>query len=116
MRDGADDGHKSWKCVYTVRGKPRWYHIGAVGAVGLSDARRIAAKVMYQVAEGKDPVADRNAERGRGTFEELAGDMWRSTPSGTTIVAAGRRAGAPPPIPTWGKMQAHAVTRADVRR
>jgi integrase len=64
-------GCKSWKAVYS-RGRPRWYHIGSADALGLADARKLASRVMFQVAEGKDPVADRVAERGHGTFTELA--------------------------------------------
>src|SRR5512143_1930592 len=58
-------GHKSWKCIYPFQGRPRWYHIGAVDAVNLADARKLASRVMFQVAEGKDPAAERKAERGR---------------------------------------------------
>jgi hypothetical protein len=65
-------GHKSWKVVYQFHGRARWYHIGDVSAVGLADARRLAGRVMFQVAEGRDPLAERKAERGRGTFAELA--------------------------------------------
>jgi integrase len=64
-------GRKSWKAVYS-HGRPRWYHIGGAQAIGLADARKLASRVMFQVAEGKDPVADRIAERGHGTFAELA--------------------------------------------
>ena len=65
-------GHKSWKCIYSLRGRPRWYHIGDVAALGLADARKLVSRLMVQVAEGKDPCAERKAERGKGTFEELA--------------------------------------------
>jgi integrase len=65
-------GHKSWKCVYSRHGRPRWYHLGVVGAIGLADARKLAGKIMYEVAEGKDPVANKLAATVKGTFEELA--------------------------------------------
>jgi integrase len=64
-------GRKSWKAVYS-HSRPRWYHIGSADAIGLADARKLASRIMFQVAEGKDPVADRVAERGHGTFAELA--------------------------------------------
>jgi integrase len=110
-------GHKSWKVVYTRSGQPRWYHIGAVGAVGLADARRIAGRVMVQVAEGRDPLAERDAERGRGTFSEVAARYVeeyakRTNKSWRQADALVRRH----LIPRWGKLQAHAVTRADVRK
>jgi integrase len=65
-------GHKSWKVIYSRHGRPRWYHIESADAVGLSNARKLAAEVMYQVAQGKDPVSDRKLDRAKGTFEDLA--------------------------------------------
>ena len=51
-------GKKAWKVIYFASGgRPRWYHIGDVDAVGLADARKLASRVMFAVAEGKDPVA-----------------------------------------------------------
>src|ERR1019366_9241213 len=52
-------GHRSWKCIYSMHGRPRWYSIGDVAAIGLSDARKLAGRIMFKVAEGKDPCADR---------------------------------------------------------
>ena len=63
-------GRRSWQVIYSQRGRPRWYHIG--NAIGLADARRLAARVMLEVAEGRDPAAERRAQRSAGTFEELA--------------------------------------------
>src|SRR5262249_28321419 len=66
-------GHRAWKCVYSIRGRgARWYHLGNARAISLADARRLASKIMCQVAEGGDPHADRLALRGRGTFEQVA--------------------------------------------
>jgi len=65
-------GQKSWKCIYSMRGRPRWFHIGVVGAIDLTAARKRAAKLMYQVSEGADPAAARKAERFEGTFADLA--------------------------------------------
>src|SRR5437868_4671714 len=36
-------GQKSWKAVYSLHGKARWLHIGDANAIGLTNARRIAA-------------------------------------------------------------------------
>ena len=43
-------GHKAWKCIYAFHGRPRWYHIGDAAAIGLADARKLAANVMFEVA------------------------------------------------------------------
>src|SRR6476619_7156485 len=48
-------GKKSWKVIYRFHGRPRWLHLGDARAIGLADARRLAARVMLDVAEGKDP-------------------------------------------------------------
>ena len=64
-------GHKTWKVIYPFH-VPRWYSLGSSDAIGLADARRLASRIMFQVAEGKDPAAERKAARSRGTFEELA--------------------------------------------
>jgi integrase len=106
-------GRRAFKFVYSRRGRPRWYHIGEVG---LSDARRIAAKIKLAVAEGKDPAAERKAERGAGTFAELAeryveeyakkkNKSWRQADYLVRSYV----------LPRWGKLDAKSITRADVR-
>jgi hypothetical protein len=34
-------GRAAWKCVYQFGGRPRWYHIGSVDAIGLAAARKL---------------------------------------------------------------------------
>jgi integrase len=109
-------GHKSWKCVYSLRGRARWYHIGAADAVGLSDARKLAGKIMVAVADGHDPVADRKAERGRGTFEQLAKlyveqHAKRNNKSWKQADFLVRRH----LLPRWAKLQAADIKRSDVK-
>jgi integrase len=109
-------GFKSWKCVYHAHGRPRWFHIGAADAIGLADARRLAGRVMFAAAEGKDPQAERQAERGRGTFAELAARYLeehakRHNKSWKQADALARKH----LLPRWGKLAASAVTRADVK-
>jgi hypothetical protein len=64
---------RAWKVIYSRHGRPRWLHLGDAGAIGLADARTLAAEAMLAVAKGKDPAAEKRAERGAGTFAELAG-------------------------------------------
>jgi integrase len=107
-------GRRAFKAVYSRQGRPRWYHIGEVG---LGDARRIAARVRLAVAEGKDPAADRKAERGAGTFADLAeryveqhakknNRSWEHTRDKLV---------RPHLLPRWGKLDAKTISRADVR-
>jgi integrase len=107
-------GQRAFKFVYS-RGRPRWFHIGDA-AIGVDAARAIAAEVMVEVARGKDPVAEKRAERGSGTFGELAlryveehakkkNKSWRQADA---LVQKHL-------IPRWGKLDAKSITRADVR-
>src|SRR5215831_10761075 len=64
-------GYRSFKVIYSRRGRPRWYTIGAADAIGLKEAREEAAAIMLQVIRGRDPAAEKRAERGAGTFAEL---------------------------------------------
>jgi integrase len=110
-------GHKSWKVIYAFHGRPRWYHLGDAAAIGLADARRLANRVMFAVAEGKDPAAERKAERSQGTFEELATRYLeehakKKNKSWHQADALVRRH----LIPKWGRLSAHTITRADVKK
>ena len=77
-------GSRSWVVVYSRQGRPRWLHLGKADAIGLADARMLAAKAMLAVAQGQDPAAEKKAERGAGTFAELAEKYVSSTPRRTT--------------------------------
>jgi integrase len=109
-------GKTAWKVIYRIHGRPRWLHVGDARAIALADARRLAARAMLDVAEGRDPAAERKAERESGTFADLASQYvelhakkhnksWRQA----------ERLVARHLLPRWGKLKASAVTRADVR-
>ena len=44
-------GKKAWKVIYRFHGRPVWLHLGDVRSIGLADARRLAARIMLDVAE-----------------------------------------------------------------
>jgi hypothetical protein len=109
-------GYRSFKLIYRYHNRPRWYHIGAADAIGLLDARKEAAKLMLRVIQGEDPQAERRAERGSGTFAELASryveeyakkrnKSWRKTDDLVRLHL----------LPLWGKLTANTITRSDVR-
>jgi integrase len=110
-------GHRAWKCVYTIHGRgPRWYHMSDARAFSLADARKLASRILFQVAEGKDPHADRLALRGRGSFEQVAkryveehakkrNKSWRQ---GDTLVRRYL-------LPRWAKLDIGSIKRADVK-
>jgi integrase len=109
-------GSKSFVTVYSRHGRPRWLLLGRTDAIALGDARTMAAEVMLAVAKGGDPAADRKAERGAGTFADLASkyvELYakkhnKSWKQPAALVA--RFA-----LPRWGKLQASSVTRSDVK-
>ncbi len=109
-------GKKAWKVIYRHHGRPRWLHLGDVRSIGLADARRLAAKIVLDVFEGKDPAAERKAERLTGTFADLASQYVelhakkhnKSWKQAETLVRRHL-------LPRWGKLKATAITRADVR-
>ncbi len=108
-------GHLSWKCIYSRRGKPRWYSIGRVDAIGLADARKLAGKIMTRVAEGEDPQADKKAERSSGTFGELA-SQYRD--HAKKVNKSWKQADAlvnKRLLPRWSKLRAADITRSEVK-
>jgi integrase len=109
-------GRRAWTVVYRFSGRPRWLHLGDATAIGLAAARELATETMLAVARGKDPAAEKRAHRSKGTFAELATRYVedyakRNNKSWKQPDALVRRH----LIPAWGKLQAAAVTRADVR-
>jgi integrase len=107
---------RSWYCVYSYHGRPRWLRLGDARAIGLSDARTLAAEAMLAVARGKDPAAEKRAERGAGTFADLAVRYLeqyakRHNKSWQQADKLIRRHA----LPRWGKLQASTITRADVK-
>lgn len=99
--------------IYSRRGRSRWFNLGPVKAIGLANARKLAREIMYQVAQGQDPQAERKAQRGGDTFAELA----------TTYVEQHaqkvNKSWKQPDrlvrrhlLPRWGKLAASDVTKA----
>jgi len=109
-------GHRAWKCIYSVHGRPRWYHLGNADAFGLAEARKLASGIMYSVAEGKDPAAEKKANRTKDTFEKLAiryveEYAKRKNKSWKQADALVRRH----LLTRWGKRQAASITRSDAK-
>jgi hypothetical protein len=64
-------GHQSWYFLYFFHGRQRFFRVGP-GSMTVTEARKIAAKLRVAVSEGRDPAAERRAERGNATFAEVA--------------------------------------------
>jgi integrase len=108
-------GAKSWKAIYSFHGRPRWLNIGKANAIGLADARTLAGETMLAVAKGKDPQAEKKAERGAGTFAELAARYVAHAKGVNKSWRQGAHLVERYATPRWGKLQASSLTRADVK-
>jgi integrase len=110
-------GHASYKAIYSFHGRVRWYTLGDHNRIGLAGARTLARKIMNEVADGKDPQADRKARRLLGTFEELA------TRYVEEYAKKKNKSWEQPArlvkkhlLPRWAKRDAHTITRSDVKQ
>jgi integrase len=109
-------GYRAFKFIYRHQGRSRWFHIGAADAIGLADARRMAATMMLEVLHGRDPAAERRAGRASITFgalaaryqQEFARKRNRSWAEAARLV--GRYV-----TPQWGNLAAASISRSDVR-
>jgi integrase len=109
-------GGRAFYAVYSRQGRPRWLRLGDARDLGLAEARTMAAETMLDVVRGKDPVAEKRAQRSSGTFAELvqryfdeyAKKRKRSWRQADALV---RRFA----LPRWGQLAASAITRGDVK-
>jgi hypothetical protein len=109
-------GHKAWCAIYSRAGRPRWLHLGAADIVPLADARVMAAEALLAVAKGKDPAAEKQAERGKGTFSELAAKyVEQHSKKNNKSWAQADKLVRRYALPRVGKMQAAAVSRGDIK-
>jgi Arm DNA-binding domain len=106
-------GHRAFKFVYSRNSDSNWVHLGLIN---LSDARVLAAKLRFEVAQGRDPIAERQANLRQITFadlhrryvEEHAKKKNKSWTQADYLVRKNV-------LPSWGKRDASTITRADTR-
>lgn len=93
-----------------------WLHLGDATAIDLVQARQLANEAMFAVARGKDPQAEKKAQRSADTFAELA-DRYRDeyAKKEKTSWKQADYLVRKHLIPRWGKLPACAITRADVK-
>jgi Arm DNA-binding domain len=65
-------GQRSYKVIYSFRGRARWYTIADATSIDLAQARERANHILYEVSKGKDPQGEKRAQRNEGTFAQLA--------------------------------------------
>jgi len=78
--------NRSWVFRFAINGKRREMGLGAVHTISLKDARAKAAELRKLVYEGRDPIAERDAQKAalaaatakRVTFDECAASYSRA--------------------------------------
>lgn len=78
--DVKPSGAKSWAFIWKAKGKRREMGLGAYPAVTLAKARKLAGAHREAVAEGRNPIAERQKEA-EPTFAECA-DMFLASMEG----------------------------------
>jgi integrase len=82
----GDNVNRSWIFRFAIGGKRREMGLGAAHTVSLKDARAKAAELRRLVYEGRDPIAERNAQKAalaaatakQVTFDECAASYSRA--------------------------------------
>lgn len=69
-------GLRTWWVRYRVGATRREYKIGDYPIIGIADARKIASKLLREVAEGRDPQGELDEARHGSTLEELWQRAW----------------------------------------
>jgi integrase len=64
-------GSRSWVFRYVRHGRERHMGLGAADLVSLAEARRLATEARRLLADGRDPIEERRAERRRRAAPDL---------------------------------------------
>jgi integrase len=70
-----ESGSKRWTFMWARKGLQREAGLGSVNSVSLSKARELAASYRAMLAEGRDPIEARHAERGDSKVRKTFGDV-----------------------------------------
>jgi len=111
-------GLRVWKYIYSHHGRPRWYTLGRVDKIPLSDARKLAGRLSVRVADGADPQAERVADRVSGTFEDLAAryaDYAEHKKKRNKSWQQADKLVKKHLLPRWSKLKVTDIKRPDVR-
>jgi integrase len=112
----TNSGHRSWICLYRYKGQKRRFTIGDYPALALGDAREKAKEVLWRVAKGEDPAAEKKRERQAETFRELA-DLYleEHAKAKKRTWRADHNILHKDLIPRFGSRKAAEITRREVR-
>ena len=110
-------GRKSWGLVYRHEGRRRRLSLGVYPALSLADAREKASDALREVAHGKDPAADKQAEQKAETFGELAAEyIEKHAKAKKRSWRKDELAFERDLLPIWRHRKASSITRKEVVR
>ncbi len=109
-------GFRSYKFIYSFRGKSRWVTIGPADTISLSLARETALKLRLAVFQGQDPAKSTSRASSSLTFAVIArryctehamkrNKSWRQAATLITRYV----------LPHLGQHDATSISRADIR-
>lgn len=112
-------GVRTWSLRYKLpKGQARRYTIGQFSeALGLDEARKIAAKIKLEVVKGADPAAERREARRTGTTVKPVWEEYRElhlTKRRDSTADAAKRLFNNTVLPKWGKVEIVSIKRRDV--
>jgi integrase len=112
-------GVRTWALRYKLpKGQARRYTIGAYSeALGLDEARKMAAKVKLDVVKGADPAGERRDARRTGTTVKAVFDEYSTLhlpKRRDSTVEAAKRLFDKSILPKWGKLEIASIKRRDV--
>ena len=106
---------KTFFVRYRVSRRQPRYKLGAYPVLSLADARRDAKKVLRDVAQGRDPQAERRAQRTAETFRELSTEyLEKHAKPKKRSWREDERALNKDLLPLWGSRTATQISRRDV--
>jgi integrase len=108
-------GNRKFKVTYTHHKRTRWISLGDATAITLKQARTLANEIMFSVAQGRDPGAERKAERGQKTFKELHEAYLIPTKKKNKSWRQGDRLIRRYFMPKWKELYAASITKQQVR-
>lgn len=75
-------GARKWVLRFTWRGRAKEMGLGSASSVPLVDAREKAASARRKIAQGLNPIDERNRDGGIPTFGEMADDVRETLSAG----------------------------------
>lgn len=112
----SQGSRKAFFIMYRFEGRLRRHTFGTYPSLSLADARKKAKDALHAVAHGRDPGADKQADRRAETFGELATEYLEShAKPNKRSWKEDERILDHDLLPDWRGRRAKSITRRDVR-